>query len=65
MRKTYNNNYYYEHAYIYAQENNNMNARKRYGVMAFIFDVFMIGLTGGFWLVWIYCREKRGEPRGA
>ena len=26
---------------------------KHYGIMNFLFDLLMIGLTGGLWLVWI------------
>lgn len=61
MRKTENHNYYYEHATIYHKEINEMGARKRYGCMAFIFDVFMTFLTGGIWLIWVFCREMRGR----
>jgi len=33
--------------------------RKPYGCMSFLFDVFMIMITGGLWLVWIFVREMR------
>lgn len=33
--------------------------RRRYGVFNFIFDCFMVVITGGFWLVWIFVREMR------
>lgn len=33
--------------------------RRRYGVFNFIFDVTMTVITAGFWIIWIYCREKR------
>lgn len=33
--------------------------RRRYGCMGFIFDLFMIGITGGLWLLWIFVREMR------
>lgn len=32
---------------------------KHYGVMNFLFDLLMIGLTGGLWLVWIVLRFFR------
>jgi hypothetical protein len=35
-------------------------AKKRYGFGSFIFDLVMTGLTGGLWLIWIFCREMRG-----
>jgi hypothetical protein len=35
-------------------------AKKRYGFGSFIFDLCMTGLTGGLWLIWIFCREMRG-----
>lgn len=33
--------------------------RRRYGLLHFLFDIFMIGITGGLWLVWIFVREMR------
>lgn len=33
--------------------------RKRYGMGSFIFDCIMVVITGGFWLIRIYVREKR------
>lgn len=32
---------------------------KPYGLLKFIGDLIMIGLTGGLWLVWIIVREVR------
>jgi hypothetical protein len=32
---------------------------KEYGFLNFLGDVFMICLTCGFWLVWIFVREMR------
>lgn len=37
---------------------------RKYGCMSFLFDLLMIALTGGLWLVWIFVREMRGK-RGA
>lgn len=42
-----------ERVYIQTQ------APRRYGCMGFIFDLFMIMITGGLWLVWIFVREMR------
>lgn len=33
--------------------------RKPYGFLSFMGDAFMIFLTGGLWLVWIFVREMR------
>lgn len=35
--------------------------RKRYGFWNFMGDLFMTGLTGGLWLIWIFVREMRGR----
>jgi hypothetical protein len=35
--------------------------KKRYGVLAFLFDIIMICLTGGLWLIWIFAREMRNR----
>jgi hypothetical protein len=32
---------------------------KKYGCMSFLFDIFMICITGGLWLIWIFVREMR------
>lgn len=32
---------------------------RNYGCLAFIGDVIMTIITGGFWLIWIYVREQR------
>ena len=31
----------------------------RYGLLNFLFDIIMISLTAGLWLVWIFIREMR------
>lgn len=40
-----------------------MSTRKQrrggYGILNFILDLFLIGLTGGLWLIWIFIREMR------
>lgn len=33
--------------------------KKKYKLRNFAWDVFMTCITGGFWLIWIFCREKR------
>jgi hypothetical protein len=33
--------------------------RKRYGFFSFVFDVFMVAITSGLWLIWIFVREMR------
>jgi hypothetical protein len=30
-----------------------------YGCGSFLIDVFMVAITGGFWLIWIFVREMR------
>lgn len=32
---------------------------KRYGFFGFMFDLFMIFITGGIWLLWVFVREMR------
>ena len=38
-----------------------MRTRKKYGIINFIFDVFMVGITAGLWLIWIFAREMRNR----
>lgn len=33
--------------------------RKPYGCLGFLGDVFMLIITGGLWLIWIFVREMR------
>ena len=35
-----------------------MSTRK-YGLINFLFDLILTGLTGGLWLIWIFVREMR------
>ena len=30
-----------------------------YGCLSFLFDIFMVCITGGLWLIWIFVREMR------
>lgn len=32
---------------------------RHYGFFNFLFDVFMVSVTGGLWLIWIFIREMR------
>jgi hypothetical protein len=32
---------------------------QEYGCLSFLFDVIMVVLTGGLWLIWIFVREMR------
>lgn len=38
-----------------------MRKRRAYGPFSFLFDLLMIGITGGLWLVWIFVREMRNR----
>lgn len=35
--------------------------RRPYGCMHFIWDCFMVVITGGLWLIWIIVREMRNR----
>lgn len=37
------------------------NRRRRYGLLNFIFDLVLLFLTGGLWLIWIFIREMRNR----
>lgn len=37
------------------------NNQKRYGLFRFLWDLFMIFITGGLWLIWIFVREMRNR----
>lgn len=32
---------------------------RKYGVLNFVWDLFMTCITGGFWLIWVFVREMR------
>lgn len=34
---------------------------KKYGFFSFMWDLFMILITGGLWLIWIFAREMRNR----
>lgn len=35
--------------------------RKSYGFFNFMFDLFMVAITCGAWLIWIFVREMRNR----
>lgn len=35
--------------------------RKKYGITNFLFDIIMLVMTGGLWLIWIFAREMRNH----
>ncbi|HPT61026.1 MAG TPA: hypothetical protein PLN81_05445 [Bacillota bacterium] len=36
-----------------------MADNKQYGCLNFLFDILMVCITGGLWLIWIFVREMR------
>lgn len=38
-----------------------MANRKKYGFMNFVLDVFLVVITSGLWLIWIFVREMRNN----
>lgn len=34
---------------------------RKYGLSNFIGDVLLTGITGGFWLLWVFVRELRNR----
>ena len=38
-----------------------VSSRKQYGCLSFLFDLFMVCITGGLWLIWIFVREMRNR----
>ena len=39
----------------------NCKIRKPYGFFSFLFDLFMVAITSGLWLIWIFVREMRNR----
>ena len=33
--------------------------KKKYGCLSMLFDLVMIGLTGGLWLIWLFVKHVR------
>lgn len=38
-----------------------MKTKKKYRLRNFVLDVVLTGLTGGLWLIWVFCREMRNR----
>lgn len=38
--------------------------QKQYGCLGFFGDIFMVFITFGLWLIWIFVREMRGRRNG-
>jgi len=38
-----------------------MSQRKQYGLLNFLFDLILVVITGGLWLIWIFVREMRNR----
>lgn len=36
-----------------------MKTYKKYRMRNFIVDVVLTAITGGLWLIWVFCREMR------
>ena len=34
--------------------------RGGYGLLNFVFDIVMLCITAGLWIIWIFIREMRG-----
>lgn len=45
--------------YIYITERN--VSYRKYTGLNFLWDLFMVFITGGFWLIWIFVREMRNR----
>ena len=43
------------------RSNTMSNCKKRYTARNFLFDAILTSLTGGLWLVWVFCREMRSR----
>ena len=39
----------------------NRCSRRKYGILNFLFDILLVCLTGGLWLIWIFVREMRNR----
>jgi len=35
--------------------------KRKYRLHQFLLDLFMTVITGGAWLIWIFCREMRNR----
>ena len=48
---------YYEVTYFQPHE----PPKRDYGFWGFAGDLFMVFVSGGLWLIWIFVREMRGQ----
>lgn len=53
--------YSWTHTHIHTDTRNGFQVRKRYGLGAFLFDILMVAITGGLWIIWIFVREMRAR----
>jgi hypothetical protein len=54
MRKIFTDDHHYQHNFYTGD-----GKHKSYGFLSFMGDLFMIMITGGLWLLWIFVREMR------
>lgn len=47
--------------FLFSQKGHAMARRRKYTAGNFLLDCFMIFLTGGLWIVWIFAREMRNH----
>lgn len=55
MRKVFTDDHHYQRNVFVGPD----RQRKRYGLFRFLFDCFMVVITSGFWILWIFVREMR------
>lgn len=36
-------------------------SKRRYNIFNFLFDVILVTISGGLWLIWIFVREMRNR----
>lgn len=50
------------HFFVYDRKDTRVaKRRKKYTIFSFAFDLFMIAITAGLWLIWIFVREMRNR----
>ena len=59
MRKIYTDEYHAERNLYVGSNRRRQRNPKPYGFFGFLFDVVMVLITGGLWLIWIFVREMR------
>ncbi len=45
--------------WVYRETYDDGSHHKHYGFFHFLWDAFMVIVTSGFWLIWIFVREMR------